>query len=62
MIMRNRRVGTETPKFVWIGASFALLFLSLPLVGLLQRVFEIGVYAGHGGREGVAGRARVLAR
>ncbi len=44
MIMKNRQVGTETPKFVWIGASFALLFLSLPLVGLLQRVAWSGIF------------------
>ena len=45
MSARGRQVGAETPKFVWVGALLALLFLSLPLVGLLKRVAWTGVFA-----------------
>ena len=45
MSARGRQVGAETPKFVWVGALLALLFLSLPLVGLLKRVAWSGVFA-----------------
>ena len=38
MSTRGRRVGAETPAFVWVGAVLALLFLLLPLAGLLRRV------------------------
>ena len=45
MSASGRQVGAETPKFVWAGAILALLFLSLPLVGLLKRVAWSGVFA-----------------
>jgi molybdate transport system permease protein len=45
MSARGRQIGAETPKFVWVGAMLALLFLSLPLVGLLKRVAWTGVFA-----------------
>ena len=43
MSARARHIGAETPKFVWVGALLALLFLMLPLVGLLKRVAWSGV-------------------
>ena len=43
MSARARHIGAETPKFVWAGAILALLFLMLPLVGLLKRVAWSGV-------------------
>jgi molybdate transport system permease protein len=44
MRARGRQVGAETPKFVWVGAVLALLFLLLPLVGLLKRVAWSGIF------------------
>ena len=44
MSTRGRRVGAETPAFVWVGALLALLFLLLPLVGLLKRVAWSGIF------------------
>ena len=43
MSAKSRRIGAETPLFVWVGASCALLFLLLPLVGLLKRVAWSGI-------------------
>jgi molybdate transport system permease protein len=43
MSTKKRRVCVETPLFVWLGATCALLFLLLPLVGLLKRVAWSGV-------------------
>ena len=44
MSSRGRQAGAETPKFVWVGASLALLFLLLPLAGLLKRVAWSGIF------------------
>ena len=49
MSTKKRRVGAETPPFVWVGASCALLFLLLPLVGLLKRVAWSGIFQVLGG-------------